>query len=281
MKKVLFILLQSSLSFYVCGQWSGPTSGWLSTSNSVSITQLGGQNIPGNPSLPMLSLSLTGLPTSGNGSVPGGTLFPLHVAYSGKVGIGTNAPIAGLHVMNTNILVSRVNGSDAFSFNPAGSLTVTTDGINHLSRGLFINNGTSNFFSVSPIELSYFGNVYINSGDFIIKDNLGDIQFRVYNDGLIRAREVKVNLATIPPDYVFEKSYKLIPMKELELFIKTNKHLPNIPSAREMQEQGGIEISAMQLKLLEKIEELTLYLIYLNNENEELKRKICAIEGKL
>ena len=272
----LFILPIDSIA-----QWSGPTNGWLSTSNSVSISQAGGMTgTVGTTFPPLLSLSLTGLPTTGHGSAPGGTLFPLHVTYQGRVGIGTNTPLGGLNVHANSFFLTRSNGTAAAVIHPSGSFTLTTDGNNSPSRGLFISNGTNEFFGVTPTQLSYTGNVFINSGNLIIKDAGGDIQFKVYNDGLVRAREVKVNLATIPPDYVFEKDYKLLSIEELEQYILLNKHLPNIPSAKLMSEEGGINLSAMQFKMLEKIEELTLYIIQLKTDNEELKKKICALELK-
>ncbi|MES2559880.1 MAG: hypothetical protein V4590_09085 [Bacteroidota bacterium] len=85
-------------------------------------------------------------------------------------------------------------------------------------------------------------------------------------------------MANIPPDYVFEKSYNLLSIKEVELYIAKNKHLPNVKSATEMQNEGTIDVSAMQFKLLEKVEELTLYMIQLKNENDELKKRVCELE---
>ena len=70
-------------------------------------------------------------------------------------------------------------------------------------------------------------------------------------------------------DYVFEKEYKLKSIKELEAFIKTHKHLPNVPSAAEV-EKDGIDMAIMDAKLLEKIEELSLYIIEQNKRIEEL-----------
>lgn len=80
-------------------------------------------------------------------------------------------------------------------------------------------------------------------------------------------------------DYVFEDSYKLLPLEKVEKFIKDNKHLPNVPSAEEMLSNGN-DLIKTDAKLLEKIEELTLYMIELNKEikalkfeNEKLKNK--------
>jgi len=60
---------------------------------------------------------------------------------------------------------------------------------------------------------------------------------------------------------------------EVDSFIKANKHLPDIPSANEMQ-QNGLDLGEMQIKILQKVEELTLYVIELKKENEEMKGEI-------
>ena len=79
-------------------------------------------------------------------------------------------------------------------------------------------------------------------------------------NGHIRATEVKVLANINIPDYVFESDYDLRPLQEVEEFIKVNKHLPNIPSATEFKEEG-MDLGEMNARLLEKVEELTLYLI--------------------
>ena len=73
-------------------------------------------------------------------------------------------------------------------------------------------------------------------------------------------------------DYVFADDYQLAKLSEVEAFLKTNKHLPNIPSAEEVV-KDGIDLGAMDAKLLGKVEELTLYIIALNKEIELLKSK--------
>ncbi|MNU43752.1 hypothetical protein D3C71_325430 [compost metagenome] len=72
-------------------------------------------------------------------------------------------------------------------------------------------------------------------------------------------------------DYVFDQNYKLLDLKELDEFIKLNKHLPNIPSADEMV-NNGLDVAEMDALLLSKIEELTLYVIELKKELEALKQ---------
>ena len=89
---------------------------------------------------------------------------------------------------------------------------------------------------------------------------------------LLFAREVEVTLGTFNfPDYVFEDQYNLIPIDSLNSYIEEHKHLPNIPPAKEVQEDGSINIAELQLKMLEKIEELSLYVIDLNNQIKALK----------
>ena len=73
-------------------------------------------------------------------------------------------------------------------------------------------------------------------------------------------------------DYVFEKNYKLISLNELEKFYSTNKHLPEVPTAKDVIE-NGIEIGQMNALLLKKVEELTLYIVELNKKIELLEFK--------
>ncbi len=102
--------------------------------------------------------------------------------------------------------------------------------------------------------------------------------------GKIHTQEVLVDLhGAVAPDYVFEKyfngyseampEYKLISLEELETFLKENHHLPNVPSAVKMQEEG-ISLKEMNLILLQKIEELTIYTIQQQKEIDMLKEKI-------
>jgi hypothetical protein len=77
--------------------------------------------------------------------------------------------------------------------------------------------------------------------------------------GNIGAREIKVSTIA-GADFVFEPSYKLPDLTELEKFVKTNKHLPEIPTAKQMIE-NGINLGELNVKLLQKVEELTLHLI--------------------
>jgi hypothetical protein len=94
-----------------------------------------------------------------------------------------------------------------------------------------------------------------------------------------------VVVETVGADFVFEDDYQLMSLNDLEQQIKANKHLPGIPSAKEVEE-NGVSLGEMQAKLLQKIEELTLYVIdqdkkldVLKEENEQLKKRISLLEG--
>ncbi len=90
-------------------------------------------------------------------------------------------------------------------------------------------------------------------------------------NGKMICEELKVKLASSGwPDYVFANNYKLRSLAQLEKYIQQNKHLPNIPSATEV-EKNGIELGDMQKKMMEKIEELTLYIIDLQKQVDKLK----------
>lgn len=91
--------------------------------------------------------------------------------------------------------------------------------------------------------------------------------------GNIHTNEVKVDLlGAVAPDYVFYKDYSLKPLKDVENYIAIEGHLPSVPSAKDM-EANGIMLKEMNLKLLEKIEELTLYTINQEKRIETLESK--------
>lgn len=110
-------------------------------------------------------------------------------------------------------------------------------------------------------------------GKIIIGDSKGVIQQKLEVDGIIHAKEVLIDTNFPLADYVFKSDYKLMSLNELEQFVQTNKHLPEIPSAEDVAEKG-LSIGEMQNKLLQKIEELTLYIIDQNKQITELQNRL-------
>ena len=97
------------------------------------------------------------------------------------------------------------------------------------------------------------------------------------DNGLLQAREIKVDLGAWP-DYVFKKDYDLMPLKDLGLFIKINGHLPNIPKA-ETIEKDGLSLGEMNKLLMEKVEELTLYLLQQDQKQDAQEKRIAELEA--
>lgn len=97
--------------------------------------------------------------------------------------------------------------------------------------------------------------------------------YRLFVEGNIACRELKVQ-ATGWPDYVFADNYKLLSIADLEAFVLTHKHLPNVPSAEQINKNEGVEVGDMQKILLQKIEEQTLYIIDLQHQINDLKKRI-------
>jgi hypothetical protein len=81
-------------------------------------------------------------------------------------------------------------------------------------------------------------------------------------------------------DFVFDKDYKLMPLAELEAYYTTNKHLPGVPTEAEVKE-NGVGVSEMTTTLLQKVEELTLYMVELKKENEARKKENEDLKKKL
>eukprot|EP01133_Synstelium_polycarpum_P016614 gene16614-19734_t len=117
------------------------------------------------------------------------------------------------------------------------------------------------------------GNAYFAGKVGIQTPNPGNYELAV--NGKIRAKEVKVEAGW--SDFVFEKGYPLLPLPEVESFIEKNKHLPDVPSDAEVK-KNGVNLGVVHSKLLQKIEELTLYMIQMNKELKELKAENLKLE---
>jgi len=174
---------------------------------------------------------------------------------------------------------------DAASNTSALSNTVNVTTLESPSGG--VTDYTSENSNLPTVD--WQSNNYIADGNVAIGTSVNPA-YRLAVAGNIVAEEVRVALQANWPDYVFENDYHLPSLAVVEQHIKSNKHLINIPSAREIEQQG-IALGDMDAKLLRKIEELTLYAIaqekqiaQLKRQNEELKEltlRIKALELKL
>jgi hypothetical protein len=212
-------------------------------------------------------------------SSPDGTTsnYRHYFEQGGDVGIGTgaSAPGARLHVQTPNSEVIRVHGG-----NPYISMHDNTDGY----IGYWWYNGAdmvfgTNFGSDAKIMFRTNGSTraYIHEDGRVVIGTSSSAPATGYLlnvDGKIISEEMKVQLSTGWPDYVFSDDYKLLSIDDLEKSIRQNKHLPNIPSAAQVTADKGFEVGDMNRRLLEKVEELTLYIIELNKKIKLLEEKV-------
>lgn len=119
--------------------------------------------------------------------------------------------------------------------------------------------------------------IHYNGGNVGIGVDLPTEKLEV--NGQIHAREVKVDVNFPAPDYVFHEDYDLKTPEEIQNYIDKHGHLPNIPSAKEI-EANGIELGLMNMKLLEKIEELTLYILEQDKKQKALEQRLNALENQ-
>lgn len=170
-----------------------------------------------------------------------GTIGQLHAQVSnsfpktGAVGIGTTQPKGNLDVRGVTFLEQLVLGQPISSTSALFQLTLP--------------------------------DTFIDSTAFVISSNKRRL-FQIGSNGIVRAREIIVDNASNWPDYVFADNYHLLSPDELRTYILTHRHLPNVPPALQI-EQDGIPLGEMNRLLLEKIEELTLYIL---DQEERIRR---------
>jgi hypothetical protein len=208
-----------------------------------------------------------------------------HLWANSSISIGADMnTFSKFNIVNTNrtaaIQASTVGNTKPyqrlmfFEYNNADTKILevvnTTTGIIpfalHSNGAMDIHNGTDRIF-----HLGTEGSLELKSG--------GLQTFKVETNGMIRGRRMKLDLNTWA-DYVFEPTYQLMPLSEVEAFVKKEKHLPNVPSEQELKAQGA-DVMEMNKMLMEKVEELTLYLIQQNKDTEELKKQLEELQAKL
>lgn len=184
--------------------------------------------------------------------------------YSGGyVGIGTDAPQSKVHISGGDVLLQNsTSGFPAMYFKDvSGSNTLRFDynSIIHGGGHLFVRAGESNNLLLNDTGT---GNVGIGTQSPTEKLTV---------NGTVYAKEIKVDLSVPGPDYVFANDYDLMSLEEVKSYIEQHNHLPGVPAASEM-EQDGITLGTMNMILLKKLEEMTLYILQLKNENDEIKK---------
>jgi len=179
---------------------------------------------------------------------------------SGKVGIGIVNPSSPLQVEGAPMQNWLINlGNTEATWHKMYFGYGNSTGINY---GLLITGGRS---IAGQLDFAVENKFYVmGDGNVLIgKTSQTNTSYKLDVNGKARANEIVVN--TTGADFVFEKDYKLRSLKDVEAFVKQKKHLPEVPSAKAMQE-NGLGVSEMQTKLLQKVEELTLYLIEKDKE---------------
>ncbi len=208
----------------------------------------------------------------------------LFIAVDGKVGIGTNAPQNNFEVLGSGQILRNTIASDYTSLrlynnqnNLMRALEIDYSGSSY--GGTLLNSGPTGESASIGTTGAYplvFGTS--NTARMTITSG-GNVGVGTYSPdekltvkGKIHTEEVRVDLSVPGPDYVFEKDYDLQSLEEIKQYIEANKHLSEVPSAKEMEEKG-INVGEMNMILLKKIEELTLHLIELKEQNDELSKK--------
>jgi hypothetical protein len=223
----------------------------------------------------------------------------------GKVGIGTTGPQAFLDIA-ANLDVTTAPGKLGIVLGrlqegaPVGDGTFL--GVRGYGTSTTLFSGKSfalehNFYGITNSSINFYRGLGTTGGFLTFHTNNNVERMRITAEGNIAigttdpknyklaiagkaiAEEIVVKLQANWPDYVFEKDYNLRSLFEVENFINTNKHLPEVPAAKEM-EANGVNLGEMNMLLLKKVEELTLYVIELKKENEKQQLQIKALENK-
>ncbi|RIV27885.1 bZIP transcription factor [Fibrisoma montanum] len=201
-----------------------------------------------------------------------------------NVGVGTSAPATRLHVVSGVANQSGLRLGNLTSASPA-SLTSQTKFLSVDAQGNVIL-ASSNTSARQPANESLWlldGQQLRNTaGQTLVLGRPGSAVpsgYRLIVEEGILTEKLKVAIKNTNEwsDYVFAPTYQLKPLSEVEQYVKVNKHLPGVPSAEEVV-KAGLDVAKMNAKLLEKIEELTLYIIDLKRENQHQSNRLQRLE---
>jgi hypothetical protein len=276
---------------------SGPIGMTLQTGTSYSYVVNDGNNI-----ILASDQGTTGFKLLVNRNAPDNSMA---INSIGNVGIGTTSPQSKLHVTGNQSInwqeTDDAKGTALVTIGDRGgngSLFINTPTHTpYYPAGLGIDGSYDSNSWTSTINIKAFGVKYMSWHSVLAfhtsngasineamridpNSNVGigttHPAYKLDVFGTIRAKEVKVDLNGVA-DFVFKPDYQLRPLSEVEKYIKANSHLPEIPSAAEVA-QNGLSLGDMQNKLLQKVEELTLYSIEQEKKNAELQREINELK---
>jgi hypothetical protein len=180
-------------------------------------------------------------------------------------------------------IITDVAGNLRFvSYKPQQGSTITTISESELMANSSLLITSNNKIGLRTTNINTEADVQIK-GTTYIEDRLGigiclgannnPKGYRFAVNGTMGAKDVYIEVDETPwPDYVFEPEYRLMPLSELEWYINQNKHLPDIPSANDIKE-NGLSLAEINAQLVKKVEELTLYIIELNKKMEKYESK--------
>lgn len=189
------------------------------------------------------------------------------VYCTGNVGIGVTNPQAQLHVDFGEDAEPAGGGFIISGSTSSTNIAIDNNEIMARSNGavskLFLNNDGGD------ISMCYAG------GNVMIGASAPATGYLLTVDGKVICEELKVQMSENWPDYVFEEDHVMPSISELKSFVAENKHLPGIPTATEVKE-NGISVGEMQRKMMQKIEELSLYVIQLQSQIDEMSSSIST-----
>lgn len=208
----------------------------------------------------------------------GVTFDALTILGNGNVGIGKTDPTRTLDVFSASAPGIAIGGTAS---NSTDRNLIFTNSSNNISGSITL---TPNTTGTNSLLQFFVGGFSTGDQKMVIDDDgnvgigTGVLSEKLSVNGNIKAKKIIVSQLGWS-DYVFNETYKLRSLSSLESFIKENKHLPEVPSAKEVEE-NGISVGDNQALLLKKIEELTLYIIKLKNSEDQLIRRVNALELK-
>jgi hypothetical protein len=215
--------------------------------------------------------------------------------YASNLGNGNVFGVAGsataLNPLNNCGVYGEAKNANGYNSGVIGTVSTTTGIFNTGVGGEVRLNPTAVWnraiAGYAPVATNHYagyfeGNVEVQTGSLKVGNVNTPVGYKLYVEQGILTEKVKVAVASSPAwaDYVFASDYKLKPLSEVEKFIDENNHLPNIPSADELVKEG-LDLGKMQALQMEKIEELTLYLIEMKKEIEVLKTQNAVLTSQL